>query len=209
MTNIQSGSDRLSHNWNRLIFPEPLGFTLFLITGFFLLVLLNVRSLWDYLSQNLIGGDSSAVTTSLPSVAHWNDLISSHGRLAVGLFWAAIGFFIYLLLWVGYSFFIGVRNDVVASHYLKPEGSQGLRYWRSALGPKAELLIVAVLSAAFILGCFKVVPIFSQMFLVGVLRTSKYTLIELTLSIAGLALIIHVANILRFFVRDAWGRQLL
>lgn len=208
MSDMESGSDRLSHRWRNFLFPEPLDLILYSFIAIFLLVLMNIVSLWDYISQNLIGGDSSAVVSSLPKISRVNDLISAHGRVTVALFWAAIGFVVYLLFWVIYSLIIGVRNDVVASHFVRPSGGRGLGYWKSVFNYKGELVLVMILSVLFIFCCFKLVPVFSQLFLVSLLRFSKSSVINLVASIIGLTLLIHIANVLRRFLMDAWGRQI-
>ncbi len=129
-----------------LLVPDRVQGALYLMGGFVILILLNIRNIWRFLNNQILG--TVPAQTSLPGFLS----TFSGNRLTQMLLWALLGLWVYVIFWFLRSISVNIYNDVVADHYLHPKNYQRSEYWKSVVSLKIFFvaLTLTTISYAFL-----------------------------------------------------------
>ena len=202
MVNTTSYSDRSRRPWRNLAYPQTEEILLYILLSVLLLVALNARGLWRYFSVHVVGSDRVSISGSLYQLHDWSGILAAQGRVVQALFWATVGFFTYLIVWIIYNFFIDARNDIVAGEYTHPDSYNRTVYWETAIGSKVLFFAVIASIGLFAFCCTRLLPLFAKLFFLAVNHFSfSSSLLGLLASIIGVSVLVHLSNILcRLFI---------
>jgi hypothetical protein len=187
----------LAYGLWQVVVPTPLQAVSVLVLSFWFLTLANISSIMGRLGITPEGVDSGrAVAVKFLNNFFGANLMSS---IALVLFWAGVGFGVYLICWSVYGTMVSLRNRVVLE--------SGYRNRGSSVAGVAPMLFNAISGVALILYAFTFVSGFNQ-WLDGtqslVQTISAASLMLAVFAIVGLALQLYIFLVLVQLTLTPW-----
>jgi hypothetical protein len=152
MAQIVSESQAQSRSMRGFFVPSWPTVILYLLLSGIILVLLNLGSIIDNLSNHYIGSPDSLKANFSTLFKGFSDSFSSawNGRLGQVLLWACIGAAAYIAIWLGKNVLNSFENDIIAAHYQHPTDYNRTGYWGSMLSVKIFLAAMIFVTVGFI-----------------------------------------------------------
>jgi hypothetical protein len=151
--------------------PSIADAVIYFIAGALFISAINYRDVWSVINnsvQTKVVDTSALIDDKLAGVGdRINHLLD--GRVGQMIFWAIVGCFIYMLIWLIQNTLINLRNDVVADQYLHPKSYKRSGYWEGVIAQKIFFVALVVSFFIYIFLSYSVfVPILSQIFYVTI-----------------------------------------
>ncbi len=149
MAQIQSESQSTSHSMRDFFVPSWPSVILYLLLSGIIIVLLNLGSIIDNLSNHYIGSPDTLKANFSTLFKGFSDSFSSawNGRLGQVLLWACVGAAAYIAIWLGKNVLNSFENDIIAAHYHHPRDYNRVGYWSSMFSVKiflAAMILITV-----------------------------------------------------------------
>lgn len=202
-------NSRPSLSLRQFFIPTLSQSSLYLLISSLVLILTNAHAIWKLFSNNYLAKASfnEFVNQSAPSVTqHINKLQNS--RLPLYILWGVIGCSVYIIMWFISTTAINIRNDLIADSYLHPKDYNRQKFWRSVIGHKTFLLFLSITLIAYVYTFVRFLGTTSKLFYSAIenFRLSP-SVIEILLSIATMAILIHILIVLLHLVYNS-GRDI-
>jgi len=151
-SHIESGSERTDHQVRDFFLPSLPGVVLYLLLSGIILVVFNIGSIIDNLSNHYIGSPDTLKANFSTLFKSFSDSFSSawNGRLGQVLLWACVGAAAYITIWLGKNVLNSFENDIIAAHYSHPTDYSRLGYWTSSFSVKIFLAAMILITLGFL-----------------------------------------------------------
>jgi hypothetical protein len=207
-TETKSHNTRSDLALKELLIPSGPKVWLDVTLAVLLLILLNVRGLWDYFTTGVLDADQTDVSDVINDKAqglhHFLDRISQ-GRFLQVVFWLFVGCVVYMIIWFVRSIFTNIRNDFVADEYVHPISYNRNIYWESVIARKLFFVSVLVVFIAYVIIGFKLALVLASLCYNAIVNHElSHTLIVITSSIVVTALMIQILTVLMHLLGRAW-----
>lgn len=148
---IESRSQSSVHSARGFFIPSIPEVVLYLLLSCIILLVLNLGSIINSLSNHYIGSPDTLKANFSTLFKSFSDSFSSawNGRLGQVLLWACVGAGAYIAIWLGKNVLNSFENDIIAAHYSHPSDYSRLGYWTSSFSVKIFLAALILITLGF------------------------------------------------------------
>lgn len=189
-----------------IFWPSWLEFSMYLVAGALLLLLLNASAIWNYFNSSTLEQENfkDLLAQSIPGVDSLSRV--AQGRVFLVVFWMIVGSLIYLLYWFVKSIFINFRNDiVVVEYFVHPKSFNKTRYWLSVMNRNLFFVANCIVLIAYIYASIRLVVVLGKFCNQAFLNFRALTAFpRLALSVLCTAILFHLLFMLLHITVRSW-----
>jgi len=208
-TKIESYNSHMAHSVKSLFPPSWVEAVIYFLSALVLLGILNYRAFTNNLGTRS-GVDQTTLNSYLhDKLANSTDFISRllQGRIASILFWAFLGSFIYMIIWIVQNLIVNIENDVEAGKFKGLESAEKKQaYWHSVISSKIFFGCAVLVSIIYLVALINFfLPVASRSF--GLAVTDYHPLksfFSIIVSTFFTALLLYILILTIRAVNRAW-----